>query len=101
MATISTRLEKKRRKLQEIDVKISEIQSRRDALAAEIKELEVTAIQQKMTEYNIPFQQIDLFLDSLNPKNTRDPNQINLFESDASNNAPADEKSADKGDDSK
>lgn len=80
MATIASRIAVKQKKMDAIDAKIAEYKARRDKLNAEIKELEMSAIQQKMTEFNIPFHQIDLFLDSLNPKNTPDPNQINLFQ---------------------
>lgn len=80
MSNITSRLAAKQKKLEAIDAKLKDYNTRREKLCSEIKELQVTAIQQKMADYNIPFHQIDMFLDSLNPKNAQDPNQINLFE---------------------
>lgn len=80
MSNITSRLAAKQKKLEAIDAKLKDYNTRREKLCSEIKELQVTAIQQKMADYKIPFHQIDMFLDSLNPKNAQDPNQINLFE---------------------
>lgn len=80
MSNTTSRLSAKQKKLEAVDAKLQDYKKRREKLCAEIQELQVTAIQQKMADYNIPFHQIDMFLDSLNPKNAQDPNQINLFE---------------------
>ena len=97
MATIASRLAVKQKKLEQLGAKMENDKRRYDKLLSEIKELQLTAIQQKMAEYDIPFNQVDAFLDSLNPKNAKDPNQIDLFQTGEGDT----EESSEKGGESK